>query len=147
MKLCKTDSRTVKAVAARCPNKNFNDAIVYSELKYTCNHGGKNFKSKSKGDGPNQTTIKIGCPFLLKIKATKDGQSLEVPAFFNQHNHEVTELEYKFHPSVRKLDAETRKEVAGHLQLNAELQREDRKEYIDEGSAQHCHGFQDAIHY
>ena len=105
MKLCKTDSRTVKAASAHCPNKNFNNVIVYSELKYTCNHGGKYFKSKSKGQRPNQTTIKFGCPFLLKIRATKDGQSLEVTAFSNQHSHEVTELEYKFHPSVRRPEA------------------------------------------
>ena len=75
---------------------------MYSELKYTCNHGGKAFKSK--GDRPNQTTIKIGCPFLLKIRATKDGQGLELTAFKPKPNHEDTELEFKFHPSVKKLE-------------------------------------------
>ena len=40
-------------------------------------------------------------------------------AFSPQHNHEVTELEFKFHPRVRKLDPETEKEIASNLQMNA----------------------------
>ena len=81
-------------------------------------HGGKAYKSKSKGEQPNQITGKIGCPFMLKIRATKDGQALEITKFIQKHNHEITELE-KFHPSVRKVDKETEKEIASHLQLNA----------------------------
>ena len=67
----------------------------------------------------DQTSGKIGCPFVLRLKATKDGQSLEIMQFLNQHNHETTEMEFHFHPKVRKVDAETEKEIASHLQLNA----------------------------
>ena len=56
---------------------------------------------------------------MLRLKATKDGQSLEIMQFLNQHNHETTEMEFHFHPKVRKVDAETEKEIASHLQLNA----------------------------
>ena len=56
---------------------------------------------------------------MLKIRATKDGQALEITKFTQKHNHEITELEYKFHPSVRKVDKEIENEIASHLQLNA----------------------------
>ena len=48
------DSRKIKAARKRPPHKNFNKAIVYSELVYSCIHGGKKFKSESKGKRPNQ---------------------------------------------------------------------------------------------
>ena len=80
-------------------------------------HGVKAYKSKSKGERPNQTTGKIGCPFMLKIRATKDGQALEITKFIQKKK--ITELEYKFYHSVRKVDKETDNEIASHLQLNA----------------------------
>ena len=39
--------------------------------------------------------------------------------FHPQHNHETTEMEYKFHPKVRQVDSDTRKEIEQHMQLNA----------------------------
>ena len=56
---------------------------------------------------------------MLRLKATKDGQSLEVAQFVELHNHERTEMEFQFHPKIRKEDETTEKEIAGHLQLNA----------------------------
>ena len=50
----KRDSRTTEAASKRCVNKTFNPAIKYSELVYTCIHGGKKFKSESKGKRPQQ---------------------------------------------------------------------------------------------
>ena len=50
----KRDSRRIEAAQKRAPNKNFNKEIVYSELVYSCIHGGKKFKSESKGKRPNQ---------------------------------------------------------------------------------------------
>ena len=81
--------------------------------------GGKAYKSRSRGDRPNQTTGKIGYPFVLRLKATKDGQALEIMQFNNIHNHEVTEMEFQCHPRVRKVDVTTEKEIASHLQLSA----------------------------
>ena len=49
----KRDSRTTEAASKRC-NKTFNPRIKYSELVYTCFHGGKKFKSESKGIRPQQ---------------------------------------------------------------------------------------------
>ena len=92
---------------------------MYAELKYSCHRGGRNFNSRSKGDRPNQTTGKIGCPFNIRLKATKDGQFLEVVKTDTTHNHQVSELEHWFHPKVRKVDKETEEEIAKHLKFNA----------------------------
>ena len=119
VKLSKSDCRKISASSVRCPEKRFNADFVYSEIKYSCCHGGKAYKSRSKGERPNQSTGKIGCPFVLRLKSTKDGQALEVMKFDSTHNHEITELEYKFHPRVRKVDQSTEQEIATHLQLNA----------------------------
>ena len=119
VKLSKSDCRKISASSVRCPEKRFNADIVYSEIKYSCCHGGKAYKSRSKGERPNQSTGKIGCPFVLRLKSTKDGQALEVMKFDSTHNHEITELEYKFHPRVRKVDQSTEQEIATHLQLSA----------------------------
>ena len=43
------DSRSVAAAASRCPNKTFNPTLKYSELSYSCIHGGKNFESVGTG--------------------------------------------------------------------------------------------------
>ena len=47
------DSRTTEAASKLC-NKTYNPRIKYSELVYTCIHGGKKFKSESKGIRPQQ---------------------------------------------------------------------------------------------
>ena len=50
----KRDSRSIEAASKRAPSKSFNPRIKYSELVYSCIHGGKKFKSKSKGYRPQQ---------------------------------------------------------------------------------------------
>ena len=50
VKLCKNDSRKIKAAAVRYPGREFKEELVYAELKYCCHHGGKSFTSRSKGD-------------------------------------------------------------------------------------------------
>ena len=78
VKLSKSECRKIKAAAARYPRREFKADLVYAELKYCCHHGGKNFSSRSTGARPNQTTGKIGCPFHIRLRTAKDGQSLEV---------------------------------------------------------------------
>ena len=48
------DSRKIEAAKRRAPNRNFNAKLVYSEIVYCCIHGGKAFKTESKGERPNQ---------------------------------------------------------------------------------------------
>ena len=40
--------------AKRAPNRSFNTRLVHSEIVYCCIHGGKTFKSETKGERPNQ---------------------------------------------------------------------------------------------
>ena len=117
--LSKSDCRKIKATAARYPGREFKEDLVYAKLKYCCHHGGKNFSSRSTGARPNHTTGKIGCPFHIRLRATKDDQSLEVDKMDTSHSHPVSELEYKFHPRVRKVDRDTENKIAEHLKFNA----------------------------
>ena len=48
------NSRKIEAAKTRAPNRNFNAKLVYSETVYCCIHGGRAFKTESKGERPNQ---------------------------------------------------------------------------------------------
>lgn len=54
VQLYKRDSRTIEAALRRAPNREFNKAIKYSELVFSCIHGGKKFVSQSTGKRPQQ---------------------------------------------------------------------------------------------
>ena len=54
IQLYRRDSRNIEATLKRAPNRKFNPEIKYSELVYSCIHGGKKFKSESKGKRPHQ---------------------------------------------------------------------------------------------
>jgi hypothetical protein len=41
----KRDSRTIKCMKTRAPNKNFNNDLVYGALKLCCVHGDKDHKT------------------------------------------------------------------------------------------------------
>ena len=47
-------SRKIKSASVRAPKKNFNQDLVYSEIDYACQHGGKKYKTTSTGKRPNQ---------------------------------------------------------------------------------------------
>ena len=54
VQLYKRDSQTIDAALRRARNRKFNPSIQYSEVVYSCIHGGKKFKSESKGKRPQQ---------------------------------------------------------------------------------------------
>ena len=117
--LWKRDSRTIEGQLRRTPDKVFNPAIVYTELKYSCQHGGRKHCSESKGHRPNTHTTKIGCEFKLSLRASKDGQSLVVKDYHNAHNHEVSQALHKINPYQRRLDECELLEVEGMLSVGA----------------------------
>ena len=47
-------SRSIEATAKHAPKKQFNEELKYSEIEYSCIHGGKDFKSTSTGERSNQ---------------------------------------------------------------------------------------------
>lgn len=47
-------SRSIESAKRRAPNKQFHEELKFSELDYSCKHGGRKILSKSKGVRPNQ---------------------------------------------------------------------------------------------
>ena len=119
VKVYKKESRTIEAARKRCPNKNFSEDIKYSEVAFACIHNGKYKPNTKSGARPNQKTSRIGCPFVLKLRTTADGQHLMVTSFVTDHNHEVSSSDYQMNPSVRRLDSTTKEEIRGMMKMNA----------------------------
>ena len=59
------------------------------------------------------------CPFTLKFKATTDGQALVLSNMKTDHNHEVSEAEFKFAPKQRIVEKEVQKQIADMVSLDA----------------------------
>ena len=55
----------------------------------------------------------------MKFKATLDGQGLVLFKMSSDHNHEVSEAEFKFAPKQRIVGKEVEKEIAEMVSLNA----------------------------
>ena len=118
VKLYKKESRTIEAAKKRCPNKRFSPDIKYSEVAFACVHNGKYKPNVTTGNRPNQKTNKTGCEFVIKTRATADGQQLMVTHYVNTHNHDVTSEEYQMNPAVRKLTHEAQEEVKNMCRMN-----------------------------
>ena len=52
-------SRTIQAARRRAPNRHFSELLVYSELDYACIHGGRDYKSHSKGIRKSQRFVSL----------------------------------------------------------------------------------------
>ena len=102
----------------RYPNKNFNPAIKYTSLHYACVYGGRDHKNRSTGVRQTKT-YRQQCACTLKLKATTDGQRLQVAAFEPTHNHDISPTIHAHHPSQRKIDQDVREEVIQMLSVNA----------------------------
>lgn len=115
------DSRTldgasaVKKISTERGTKN--PSLVYSEIKYCCNYGGR--KHKPQGNGKRATkTYKQGCPFIISLRLSKDGMHLVVTDVQLKHeNHDIGHESYRIHPKVRKLDEDETKYVENMISL------------------------------
>ena len=47
-------SKSIEATRRRAPSKRYNENLKYSEINLACIHGGKKFKTTSKGERPGQ---------------------------------------------------------------------------------------------
>ena len=52
-------SRSIEAGRKRTPKKPLADRLQYSEMTYACIHGGRDFKTRSKGERPKQKCARI----------------------------------------------------------------------------------------
>eukprot|EP00112_Aurelia_sp_Birch-Aquarium-sp1_P005052 Seg1574.6 transcript_id=Seg1574.6/GoldUCD/mRNA.D3Y31 product="hypothetical protein" protein_id=Seg1574.6/GoldUCD/D3Y31 len=61
----------------------------------------------------------MGCPFVLKLYISKDGQSLMVKEFTHKHNHETSKQSYEHLPRQRKLNEDDRNNVQLLMEMQA----------------------------
>ena len=103
-------SRSIQAARKRAPNRHFSDNLVYSEIDYACVHGGREYKSHSKGIRKSQRLVGIlcardlsvfrhstflkDCPFSIKIRASQDGKKLCVKEVSSDHTHELSKVSH-----------------------------------------------------
>ena len=113
--LVKRHSRSIENARKRGSNKSFNPDIVFAEINFVCKHGCTYKARPNKGERQNTRTEKMDCPFTMKFKATLDGQGLFLFHMSSDHNHEVSEAEFKFAPKQRIVG----KDVAEMVSLNA----------------------------
>ncbi|KAK6325397.1 hypothetical protein J4Q44_G00047390 [Coregonus suidteri] len=97
------DARTIEKVKRLNPRHYYNPELKYVNIHLTCIHGGRNFLSHSKGVRPKTSTCRVGCPALIKVKTTEDGERLVVKEMVKIHNHEVSEATFKHYPKRRQL--------------------------------------------
>ena len=116
------DARTLeKAVSQKKISANRggkNPSLKYYELKFACNHGGKDHKPL--GNGTRATnTFKQQCPFKISVRLSRDGMHLEVTDTHLLHNHDIGYESYRFYPKVRKLDNDEIRYAENMLELGA----------------------------
>ena len=117
--LVKRHSRSIQNAIKRGSNKSFNPDIVFAEINFVCKHGCSYKPRNNKDERKNTRTEKMECPFVLKFKATSDGQGLAVVHLNNDHNHEVSQIEFQFAPKQRIVDKTAQKDIADMVALNA----------------------------
>ncbi|XP_076458995.1 uncharacterized protein LOC143292519 [Babylonia areolata] len=103
VRLYKRDTRSIEATRRRGVKKKYNPKLVYSGVKYTCVHGGKLFVSQTTGLRPNTKSMKLECPFMIRVSTRDDGQKLIVREMITKHNHEINKDQYEGHrlPVIR----------------------------------------------
>ncbi|KAJ8264587.1 hypothetical protein GJAV_G00151020 [Gymnothorax javanicus] len=119
VRLYKRRTRRIASTLKRTPKKRFNPRIKFTEIEVRCIHGGKRFVSRSSGKKPNQLTFQQNCPFLMIVKATDDGQQLEVKSMESHHNHGVSKALFDHLPQSRKLSSPAKRKAIEHLQMKA----------------------------
>ena len=98
VRLWKRDARSIQAARKRMPNRQLNEDLQYYDLQYCCIKGGRKYTTRTTGSRPNTSTFRSECGFQIRLKATKNGQHLEVITMNTEHNHSV-----KVHASKHKL--------------------------------------------
>jgi len=86
----KRDARTIESSKVVRPVES---SLIYYQVLYACNHGGKKFKSSGKQIRQSYT-FKEDCPVHVRFKASSDGKALEVTSVQTEHNH-VTSKAYQ----------------------------------------------------
>ena len=121
--LHKRDARTLKSAVKQkkiSQERAQKTELVYYEVKYTCIHGGRNAYTP-RGQGTRKTsTFQCGCPFLIALRLSDDGQYLMVNQVVERHeNHSTDAEEYHYLPKSRKLNDAEKSYVSDMISLGA----------------------------
>ena len=87
--VAKKHSRTIENAIKRGSSKTFSSDLVLAEVYFVCKHGCAHRERPTKKMRTTRTE-KMGCPFIMKFRASSDGQSLILTHFEETHNHERT---------------------------------------------------------
>ena len=117
--VAKKHSRTIENAVKRGSNKSYNQALVFAEVNFVCKHSLSFRPRPTKGLRLNTRTEKMNCPFIIKVRATTDGQALLITHFNEVHNHDTSEEEFKLNPKQRRVGPETEKEIVNMISVNA----------------------------
>ncbi|KAK0080925.1 hypothetical protein PV325_013085 [Microctonus aethiopoides] len=120
------DSRTVTGAHMKT-TRPISERLKYYSVKYACIYGGQKFLPRGAGRRQSQS-IRTNCPAHIMLRASKDGNQLEVTSVNNEHNHEISEELFKKLPQERKLCGEIKQEVQDLMQLHIDRKR--LKEYV-----------------
>ncbi|XP_028982620.1 uncharacterized protein LOC107048304 [Diachasma alloeum] len=120
------DSRTVSGAHMKTARP-ISERLKYYSVKYACIYGGQKFLPRGAGRRQSQS-IRTNCPAHIMLRASKDGNKLEVTSVNNEHNHEISEELFKQLPQERKLCGEIKQEVQDLMQLHIDRKR--LKEYV-----------------
>ncbi|XP_031330058.1 uncharacterized protein LOC116161019 [Photinus pyralis] len=111
----KRDARTI---ASSKIARQIKSSLIYYQLVYACNHGGRKFKSSGKKIRQSWT-FKEDCPVHVRFKASLDGNALEVTSIQSQHNHDTSKVLYAHTPSQRRLSSNMKESVKDYLNMKA----------------------------
>ena len=112
-----------------------NKKLKYYELDIACIHGGKNYKSRSKGIRESKT-FQQKCPCSISFRLSECGAFLVVSKCLLEHKyHDVSSTTYKYYAKVRKLDESEKLYVEEMLKLGANPKKLLNQLSIDSGKA------------
>ncbi|XP_030750931.1 uncharacterized protein LOC115878547 isoform X1 [Sitophilus oryzae] len=111
----KRDARTIASSKIVRP---IESSLIYYQLLYACNHGGKKFKGGGKKIRESWT-FKEDCPVHVRFKASSDGKALEVTSVQMKHNHVTSKVLHAHNPSQRKLSSNMKESVKDYLNMKA----------------------------
>ena len=103
--LYRKDSRKIAAAKKRCPDKVFNEDLIYAEITFSCVHNGVHRHQGTTGQRPQQRTVLTGCNFQFIVRT--DHECLRVSKVESSHNHELLREEFSSNPTNRKMSSET----------------------------------------
>lgn len=111
----KRDARTI---ASSKIARSIESSLMYYQLVYACNHGGKKFKSAGK-QIRQSWTYKQDCPVHVRFKASSDGKSLEVTSVHGKHNHDTSKVLHAHTSSRRRLSSKRKERLKDALNTRA----------------------------